>query len=142
MVHIISIEGAEADAVIFEEPLRQTAHLPLRADVGSGAYNDVHTVFLRKAAKFGNVFVARKIKFALFHFVVIPKNVNAQCIHTQRLAHLDTVFPIFLWDARIMDFGGLYEKWLPVEQKSLVAGRKRAVLCGFATTAKQQRRNQ
>jgi hypothetical protein len=70
--------------------------------------------------------------------VVIPKNVNAQCIHTQRLAHLDTIFPIFLGDARIMDFGGLDEKRLPIEQKSLVAGRERAIFCGFATTAKQK----
>jgi hypothetical protein len=92
-------------------------------------------MFLRQTAKSGDIVIARKIKFAFFRLVNIPKNIEAQRIHTQRLAHPNAVFPIFLWNTRVMDFRRFDNEGLSIQQKRVFADFKSFLFC-LPTTGK------
>ena len=77
-----------------------------------------------QSAKGGHVFVAGEIKLPFTLLVVVPENVEADGVHTKRLAHLDAVFPISTGYARIVELCSTHHKRPAIEQKMTVAGHK------------------
>ncbi len=120
-LHEVGVALAQAYVFFLQQPPGQSAHLPLGADVGSGAHDDVHAVFLRQADEGREVVVAREIELSLLLLVYVPEDVDAECVHAQRLAHLDALLPVGSRDAGVVYFGGLDDEGLAVEQECLVA---------------------
>ena len=116
---------AEFDIFLLQKPPRKSAHLPLSTDVRTGADNYEHSVFLSQTTEFGNIVLARKIEFTFLLFVNIPEYIQAQSIHSQSLAHFYSVFPIWSWNSRIMNFGCFDNKRLAVHQKCSFSNFKR-----------------
>ena len=119
-LHKVRIALTQLDILLLQQPPGQSAHLPLSTDVGTWTYNDVEAVLLCDTAEFSHVIVAREIKLTLTLFVDIPEDIDAYGIHTQRLAHLDTMLPVGAWDTGVVYFGSLHNERLTVQQKSLV----------------------
>ena len=114
----IRVVFTQTDVFLFQEPPRQTSHFPFGTYVWSGAKDDIHIVLLAKAAKLSQILLSGKVEFSRFLFMEVPKNIQANRIHAQRLTLLDAMLPISTRDARVMQFGCLYHKRLSVEQES------------------------
>ena len=127
-LHEIRVAFAQLDVLLLQQPPGQTAHLPLCADIGARAHDDVEPVLLSQTAELGHVVVASEVKDALLLLVDVPEDVDAHGIHAQCLAHLDAVFPVGTRNAGIVNLGRLHDERLSVEQKGLVARGKRAWL--------------
>jgi len=78
-------------------------------------------MLLSQTTESSNVVVAGKVELTFLLLMDIPENIEADSVHTQSLAHLDTMFPIGLGNTRIMNLGGLYHKGFAVEQESAFA---------------------
>ena len=60
----------------------------------------------------------------------VPEDIDADRIHSQRLAHLDAVLPVGTRDTRIMNLSSFHRERFAIEQKRLVASSKGARLSG------------
>ena len=123
-LHEIGIELAQADILFLEEPPRQTAHLPLCTDIGSGAHNDIHAMFLCQSAERCDIIVTSEIELSLTLFVNVPEHIDTEGVHAQGLTELDAMFPIRARDAGVMHLSSLHDKRLAVEQEGFVAHRE------------------
>ena len=126
--HKIRIALAQTDVLLLQQPPGQTAHFPLSADIGTGAHDDIETVFLCQAAEFCHVVVAREVELVFLLLMDVPEDVDAHGIHAQRLAHLDAMLPVGTGNTGIMDFGSLYDERFAVEQECSLADGERAGL--------------
>ena len=120
-LHEVGILFAQADIFLFQEPPGQPTHLPLCTDIGSGAHNDVHTVFLGQATEFGHIAVAGKVELTFAGLMEVPEDIDAEGVHTQRLTHLDAVLPVRTGDAGVVHFGCLHHEGLAIEQEGIAA---------------------
>ena len=129
---------AQADVLLLQQPPGQTAHFPLGTYIGAGAYDDVHAMLLSQLTECADVVVTSKVVYTLLLFVDVPEDVDTDGVHTQRLAHLDAVFPVFAGDAGVVYFGGLHGEAVAVEQKLTVTNLEGA---GLRLTASVEHRN-
>ena len=98
------------------------AELPLRADVGAGAQDDVEALLLRFADELGDVVVAGEVVDAGVRLVHVPEDVGGDGVQAHRLGHAQAVAPVGARDARVMHLAGDDLEGLAVE-------REIAVLC-------------
>jgi hypothetical protein len=75
-----------------------------------------------------DVVVASEVVYTLLLLMDVPEDVDADGVHTQRLAHLDAMFPIFAGDTGVVYFGSLHCERVAVEKKLLVTNLKGARL--------------
>ena len=60
----------------------------------------------------------------------VPEDVDADGVHSQSLAHLNSVFPVLARDSRIVNLSRVNNKWLTIEQKCvLTSGESTFLLC-------------
>ena len=128
-LHEVWILLAQAYVLLFQQPPRQSAHLPFGTDVWSGAHNDVHAVALCRAAELGYVVVASEVEHTLLLLVYVPEYVYTHRIHTQGFAHLYPMFPIGARDAWIVNLCRLDGEWFAVKQERAVPSLECSFLC-------------
>jgi len=80
--HEIGMVSSQIHTFILEQPPGQATHLPLRTNVGTRTYNDIQAVFLSQAHEGSNVLLAFKIVHTGLLFVVVPKHIHTDGIHT------------------------------------------------------------
>jgi hypothetical protein len=85
-------------------------------------------VLLSELTEGADVVVTGEIVYSLLLLVDVPEDVDADGVHTQRLAHLDAMFPIFAGDTGVVYFGSLHSERVAVEKKLLVTNLKGARL--------------
>ena len=94
-------------------------------------------MLLSQFTECADVVVACEVVYTLLLLVDIPEDVDADRVHTQRLAHLDAVFPVFAGDAGVVYFSGLHGEAVAVEQKLTVTNLEGA---GLRLTASVEHR--
>ena len=128
-LHEVGVEGAQSDVLLFQQPPGQSTHVPFGADVGTGAHDDEHVVFLSQAAELRHVVLSREVELARFLLMNVPKDIEADGVHAERLAHFDSVFPVGSRDARVVKFRGFDDERFAVhEERSFADGE---VVCAF-----------
>ena len=81
-------------------------------------------MLLDQAAESSHVVIIRKVKYALTLLMYIPKDVEADSIHAESLAHLDAMFPILARYTGVVKLSRLDHERLAPEEESLVADRE------------------
>ena len=118
--HVVWVLLAKFDILLLQQPPRQAAHFPFRTDIRSGTHYDIHSILLSQTAKRSYIFLSGKIIPSFFRFMKIPEHIQANRIHTQCLAHFNTMFPIFFRDTRIMNLCRFYNKRFSIQQESIL----------------------
>src|SRR5665213_559368 len=140
-VHEFGIGAADDDVVVFEEPGGIAAPLPLGADVGAGAEDDVEAFTLRFADEFGDVVLAGEVVYAGAGFVDVPEDVGGDGIEAHRLGHAQADTPVGAGNARVVHFAGDDLGGLAVEEELAVfyaEGVGRWRLCGLCYASKRE----
>ena len=120
----VRVALAQTDVFLLQQPPRQTAHLPLSANVWTRTNDDVHAMLLCQTAESSHVVVAGKVKLSLFLLMYVPEDVEADGVHAKRLAHLNAVLPVFAWNTWVVQLSCLNNKWLAIQEECLVANSK------------------
>lgn len=72
-------------------------------------------MFFSQVQKVRQIFVlSLEIEFAPLYFVVVPHDIDTECVESHRLDHQYPMLPILDWDARIVDFTCVYLRVLLV----------------------------
>ncbi len=79
---------------------------------------DPQTFLLCEAHELRDVGIAGKIKFTFTRFMLVPENVDRNCVQPHRMDHLQTVGPVFMRHAPRMHLARLDLKRLPVEEEN------------------------
>ena len=116
--HVAGVAGAEFDSVVLEEPPGEAAHFPFGAGVGTGAEDNPESFFLGDAAELGDVGLAGEVEFAGLGFLHVPEHVGADRVEPHGAGHLEAVAPVFLGDARGVDFAAADLECWPSRRKS------------------------
>lgn len=85
-------------------------------------------MLLGQTAELGDVVLSLEVEHSRLLFVDVPEGIDTDGVHTQSLAHLNAVFPVFGGNTRVVHLGGFDEEGFPVEQELLVANGE---LMGF-----------
>ena len=108
---------------VAQQVRRQSAKIPLGADIRAGAEEHPHPLVLRDADEARDVAVARReVEAALGLLVVIPEDVRRDGVEAHRLRHLDAVPPVLRRNARRVHLAGADLERLAVEEE--VGGRE------------------
>ena len=75
------------------QPRRQTAEVPLAADIRTGPENDVKVQLACQAHEFHQIMVARQVPLAFARFVKVPGNVSADAVESAALGFEQAVAP-------------------------------------------------
>ena len=94
LVH--GIGGSQLDAGNAQQPVGQTAKVPLAADVGTGAEDHVEVVLLGQLNEANDVGNPLEIELALVRLVEIPGNVGLHGIQTALGHLLQRVVPVLV----------------------------------------------
>ena len=116
-LHEIRVQRTHFHIFLFEQPPRQSAHLPFRTHIRTRTQDDIHAMFLSQFTKLSHILFTGKVEFPFLLFMVVPKHIQTDGIHTKRLAHQDSVFPIGFRNACIVQLRSFYYKGVAIQQE-------------------------
>ena len=126
---VFRVGGAKHERVVLEEPGRIAAELPLRADVGAGAQDDVEAFLLRFANVFGDIVLAGEVVDAWPRLVEVPEDIGGDGVQAHGAGLAEAVAPVGAGHARIVHLAGEDLVGMAVELK-LAVGDSKCVLTG------------
>jgi hypothetical protein len=111
-----------------EQPPRQPAEIPFRADVRTGPEQHVEAFGLRGADVLGDIEIAAEIELALLRLVQVPEDVGAEGVEAHGAHFAHAVAPVGAGNARVMHLAGADQEGLAVEEELVAARREGARL--------------
>ena len=109
------VVAAQADAVFLEQPRREAAELPLRADVRRRTQNHVQADLLRQAHEALHVRHAVKAELTLLRLVEVPGDVGFHRVAAHGLELHEAVAPVLRHHAEIVNRTGNHLKGLSIQ---------------------------
>ena len=120
MLQIFGIGAAQTHVSVLEQPCRQPAEVPFRADIRTGSDYRIEPDLLRRLDKTPDVEPAGEVKFALPRLMHVPADICFNRVETRRLELSEPVLPVFGHDAEIVHRARIYAKALAVHFKLAV----------------------
>lgn len=100
------------DVLIGQQSGRHAPEIPFSTNVGAWSEHHFHPMFVGEMEKPNQVLVSSGVvELTLPDLVVVPHDVDTQGIHAHSLDHQDSVFPVLIWDSRIMHFSRIDLRW-------------------------------
>ena len=91
---VFGVGGAKDEDAVLEQPRGIAAEVPLRADVGPGAEDDVEALLLGFADVLGHVVLAGEVVDAGARFVEVPEDVCGDGVQAHGAGLAETVAPV------------------------------------------------
>ena len=97
---VLGVVGSDVDCIGTQQTGRQSSKVPLGADVRAGAHQHFHIMLGSEFQKLGEIFLRRpEIKLALFDLMIVPHDIDADCIEPHGFDHLYAMLPVLPGDA-------------------------------------------
>ncbi len=122
--HVARLVLAHPGDAVAEQPRRQAAVGPLRADVRSGPHDRVHALRGHGVEERREVEVAREVELVLPGRVRVPGDVRLDGVQTHLTGLADPVRPEIWMDAEVVDRAGQDPERLAVQQEVVLADRE------------------
>ena len=106
--------------LVFQQPIRITAEIPLGAHVRPRTEQYEQPFALRRADEFGQIGLPAEIEFARLPFMVVPEHIRRHGIQPHRLGPSHPVGPIFFRNTRIVHLSANQLDAFPVQQELAV----------------------
>ena len=122
--HELGFVASDFEALFVEKPVGVPTELPFRAHVGSWTEDDVHPLLLADLCELSDILIALEVEMPLFRLVHVPEDVLRDGVQTHRLRHPDALSPIFLRDARRVNFTREDQEWFAIDNELTVCDLK------------------